>query len=124
MNLTALKTKTAILFSALLFVAAISGCSWFHHSPETRPAAATSPAPIITPDMSLAAQVVSVNNVGRFVVLSFPASQMPKVGQTLFLYRSGLKVAQVNVTGPRQDNNVVADITSGDARVGDTVRDE
>jgi len=68
--------------------------------------------------------VVSVNEVGRFVVLSFPASRMPKLEQTLFLYRTGLKTAEVRVTGPQQDNNIVADLVSGDARIGDTVSDK
>jgi hypothetical protein len=35
-----------------------------------------------------------------------------------------LKVAQVKITGPAQDNNIVADLVSGDAKVGDTVRDQ
>jgi hypothetical protein len=30
----------------------------------------------------------------------------------------------VNVTGPQQDNDIVADIVTGDAQVGDNVRDE
>lgn len=124
MNLNALKTSTApLIFAALLFFAT-SGCSLFSHKTDTtRPAAAT-PAPIVTPDFSLAAKVVSVNTVGRFVVLSFPASLMPKVDQTLFLYRDGLKTAEVRVTGPQQDNNTVADVVSGDAQVGDTVSDK
>lgn len=124
MDLTVSKMKTATLFSILLLTLATSGCSWFRSDAGTAKPAAASPAPIITPDLSLAAKVVSVNNVGRFVVLSFPASQMPKVGQTLFLYRAGLKVAQVNVTGPQQENNIVADIVTGDAQVGDNVRNE
>jgi hypothetical protein len=49
---------------------------------------------------------------------------MPKMDQTLFIYRDGLKVAEVRVTGPQQDNNTVADITSGETQVGDTVRDQ
>ena len=57
-------------------------------------------------------------------MLSFPVSQMPKLDQTLFLYRNGLKVAEVKVTGPQRDNNIVADLVSGDARVGDEVRDQ
>jgi hypothetical protein len=46
------------------------------------------------------------------------------VGQACFIYRSGLKVAEVKITGPRQDNNIVADLFSGDAQVGDNVRDQ
>jgi hypothetical protein len=68
--------------------------------------------------------VSAYNAVGRFVVLSFPVGRMPRLDQTLFLYRNGLKVAEVKVTGPQRDNNVVADIISGDAQAGDEVRSE
>jgi hypothetical protein len=79
---------------------------------------------IVTPDYSLAGEVVSYNSIGRFVVLGFPVGQMAKMDQTLFLYRAGLKVAQVKITGPQRDNNIVADLVSGDAQVGDGVRDQ
>jgi hypothetical protein len=49
---------------------------------------------------------------------------MPKMDQTLFIYRAGLKTAEVRITGPQQDSNIVADLVSGDAQVGDTVRDQ
>ena len=71
-----------------------------------------------------AAKVVAVNDVGRFVIVDFPANQMPKLQQPLFLYRAGLKVAEVKVTGPQSENKIVADLVSGDAKVGDTVRAE
>jgi hypothetical protein len=134
--------KNSALIFALLLTLAASGCYSIYDEPKTATPAAPAPtptitpatapvttptpapAPIVTPDYSLAAKVVSVNTIGRFVVLSFPASQMPKMDQTLFIYRGGLKVAEVRVTGPQQDNNTVADITSGEAQVGDTVRDQ
>ena len=78
----------------------------------------------MTPDASLAAKVISVNPVGRFVVLNFSAGQLPKVQQTFFVYRTGLKVAEIKITGPQHDNNIVADLVSGEAAVGDTVRDQ
>ena len=125
MTLTASTMKISPVFLALVLALATSGCALFHHKTETsKPAARAKPAPIITPDFSLAAKVVSVNTIGRFVVLSFPASLMPRVDQTLFLYRAGLKTAEVRVTGPQQDNNIVADLVSGDAEVGDTVSDK
>lgn len=125
MTLTAPTMKNFSVFLALVLALAASGCSLFHHKTETaKPAVAANPAPIVTPDFSLAAKVVSVNTIGRFVVLSFPASLMPKVDQTLFLYRAGLKTAEIRVTGPQQDNNIVADLVSGDAQVGDTVSDK
>jgi hypothetical protein len=79
---------------------------------------------IVTPDNSLTGKVVSYNSVGRFVVLGFPVGQMAKMDQTLFLYRAGLKVAEIKITGPQRDNNTVADLVGGDAQVGDEVRDQ
>jgi hypothetical protein len=115
--------KSNFLFIILLLAATVSGCSLFQkHAPASKPAA-TAP-PIVTPDSSLEAQVISVNTVGRFVVLSFNTGQLPKADQTFFLYRAGLKVAQVRITGPAQDSDIVADLVSGDAQVGDAVRDE
>jgi hypothetical protein len=49
---------------------------------------------------------------------------MPKLQQTLFLYRAGLKTAEVKVTGPQSESNIVADLVSGEAQAGDTVRDQ
>ena len=68
--------------------------------------------------------MIKVNAVGRFVVLGFPVGQMPKPDQIFFLYRGGLKTAEVRITGPQTENNIVADLTSGDAQVGDLVRDQ
>lgn len=108
----------------LLIAVSLSGCAWMKHKPAAgKPAPVTSKT-IVTLDESLAAKVIRVNTVGRFAVLNFPESQMPKVDQHLFLYRSGLKVAEVKITGPQQETSIVADILSGDAQVGDTVRDQ
>lgn len=112
-------------FASLMLVSAgllLAGC--VHHKPA-HPAALGNPAPtIVTPDYSLAGKVVSYNDAGRFVVLNFPTGRMPKMDQHLFLYRAGLKVAEVNVTGPQSDDNTVADLVSGDAQTGDEVRDQ
>jgi hypothetical protein len=116
--------KTISLLMILTLAIVASGCSLFSHHSNSAPPPAQVSKPIVTPDTSLAAKVVSVNAVGRFVVLNFPPDQVPKVGQPLFLYRAGLKVADVKITGPQNDNNIVADLVSGDAQVGDTVRDQ
>ena len=111
----------------LLVALLASGCALFHHKAGTaKPAAAAAHTTqtVVTPDNSLSARVASYNAAGRFVVLSFPVSQMPKLDQTLFLYRDGLKVAEIKVTGPQRDSNIVADLVSGDAQVGDEVRDQ
>jgi len=121
----------------LVLVAMLAnGCVLFHHR-QAKPAQAAqtsaylAPAtpsatlnPIVTPDNSLTARVASYNATGRFVVLSFPIGRMPAMDQTLFLYRNGLKVGEVKITGPQRDNDTVADLIAGTAQVGDEVRDQ
>ncbi len=140
--------KTFFSFATVALALLLSGCSLFRqNSPGVQhPAQTTTPAnasdialasqhaqeeaaklnkpTIVTPDTSLLAKVVAVNDVGRFVIVGFPNNQVPKLQQSLFLYRAGLKTAEVKVTGPQSENNVVADLISGDAKVGDTVRDQ
>lgn len=110
--------------SVLAFGILVSGCIFHKHK---TPAAAPAPAAasvIVTPDTSLAASVILCNPAGRFVVLNFPVGRMPAAGQAFFLYRTGLKQGEVRISGPRDDNgHIVADIITGDARVGDEVRD-
>lgn len=78
---------------------------------------------IVTPDKGLHGTVAWVNSNLRFVVLNFPVGRLPALGQHLNLYRRGLKVGEVKVSGPQRDDNIVADIITGDAETGDTVRD-
>jgi hypothetical protein len=129
-----MKKLLPISLAALVF--ASSGCAWterhmpWHHETTTSkaaPAKTRKPAPtrtIVTPDESLEAKVLTVNTVGRFVVLNFPTGRLPKLDQHMFLYRGGLKTAEVKIVGPQQDTSIVADIISGDAQAGDMVRDE
>jgi len=120
------------LLSCLLLTGfVVSGCVLHHSAPPPKPAptptvsnTTLAPTPIVTPDTSLAAKVVRYNSVGRFVVLSFPVGQMPQAGQTFFLYRAGMKVGEVKITGPQRDNDTVADLTTGDAQEGDDVREQ
>jgi hypothetical protein len=42
--------------------------------------------------------------------------------QRLNLYRRGLRVGEVKVTGPQREDNIVADLVAGEAEVGDEVR--
>ncbi len=108
----------------LMVAVSLTGCAWMKHkTAASRPAPVASKT-IVTPDESLAAKVIRVNTVGRFVVLNFPEGRMPKPEQHLFIYRGGLKVAEVKITGPQQETSIVADIVSGDADLGDTVRDQ
>ena len=49
---------------------------------------------------------------------------LPLIEQRLFVYRAGLKVAELKVSKERIDVNLVADIISGECRAGDEVRTE
>jgi hypothetical protein len=100
----------------------LAGC--VHEKPMHATAPIAPTQTIVTPDNSLAGKVVSYNEVGRFVVLNFPSGQLPQMDHHLFLYRAGLKVAELVVTGPQNEDNTVADLVSGDAQPGDEVRDQ
>ena len=112
-----------IVFAPLLAAGIlISGCA--SHRQTTSAAVPKGSTLIVTLDTSFTAKVIRYNSIGRYVVLSFPIGQMPAVGQGLFLYRGGLKTGAVKITGPQNDNNIVADVVDGDAQVGDEVRDQ
>jgi hypothetical protein len=122
--------KSLVPLSLLIVGIMGAGCI-FHRHPHAvpppaaaAPRAAVAPQPIVTPSASPSGGVVSYNAVGRFVVLNFPVGHVPAVGQGLFLYRNGLKTAEIKVTGPQRDENIVADIVSGDAQVGDEARSQ
>jgi hypothetical protein len=114
--------KCPIWFIILPLTLGTAGCGLSGPSGTVPQVRANSSPAIVTPDSSPGGTVVAVNPVGRFVVLSFIGGELPKLDQTLFLYQAGLKVAEVKITGPRQDSNIIADLVSGDAQVGDTVR--
>lgn len=138
MKIRPMKNLLLVSFLTLAVMLSGSGCAWtkrhmpwhHHQGTTTSKAAPTTQTPnaqprmIVTPDDSLAARVLRVNTVGRFVILNFPQGKMPKLDQHMFLYRAGLKTAEVKIVGPQQDTSIVADILSGDAQEGDTVRDQ
>jgi hypothetical protein len=89
------------------------------------PASATNKppsAPIVTPSLAPVGKIALVNTASRFVVLSYPLGGMPAQQQRLGVYRNGLKVAELKVTGPARDVNTVAEILTGDCQVGDEAR--
>ncbi len=117
--------KSLTPFTLVLVGMFAAGCLHHRPAPGTRPVTTTPcAATIVTPDNSLSARVVSYNASGRFVVLSFPPGQMPKLDQSLFLYRDGMKVGEVKITGPQRENNIVADLVTGEAQVGCEVSDQ
>jgi hypothetical protein len=79
---------------------------------------------IVTPGGLVKGRVASVNANARFVVLGFPIGSVPAVGKRFSVYRQGLKVGELKVTGPQRDNNTVADIIAGECQPGDEVRED
>jgi hypothetical protein len=120
----------------LVVVLTATGCGWFNKGkssvvtlPPAAPQQTTSPGTndtgtklIITPDTTPTGTVARVNSAARFVILTFPVGSMPPVGQVLYVYRHGLKVGEVKVTAPQQDDNTAADIVTGEAALGDEIR--
>src|SRR5262249_15853606 len=93
-----------------------------HDLPPAETGAASTPPVIVTPAQGMSGRVALANMQARYVVLTFPLGAMPQADQKLNLYRDGLKVGEIRVTGMQRDNNTIADIVAGDARVGDEVR--
>lgn len=76
---------------------------------------------IVTPG-AVAGTVSLVNANARYVVVTYPVGVLPEVGRRLNVYRGGLKVGEIQITGPQRDVNTVADIVAGEAQKGDEVR--
>jgi hypothetical protein len=77
---------------------------------------------VMTSENVLVGKIAKVNLNGRFVVMTFPIGHLPGMDQRLGVYRRGLKVGEIRVTGPQLDDSVVGDIAVGDAEAGDEVR--
>lgn len=82
----------------------------------------TNSTPVITPSTEKSGKVAMVNEAARFVVLSFPIGEVATNGQKLEVLRNESKIGEVKVTGPQRENNTVADILSGEPKVGDEVK--
>ena len=100
------------------------GCA-SHQSPGPKTAQPKSGPgkPVVTPDFRPVGKVVSVVPDGRFVVIGFAPGDVPKPETRLNIYHNGLKMAEVKVDAKwRMDNNVAADIVTGEVQVGDEAR--
>jgi hypothetical protein len=88
-------------------------------APQT---AATNAGVIVTPSAGTGGKIALVNVNAKYVVVSFPIGEIPGPDQRLGVFRNGLKVGELKVTGPQRDFNTVADVVDGDCHVGDEVR--
>jgi hypothetical protein len=121
-----------LLAIMLLGAVALAGCArgkasapTAHAAPAGSPVFAQVPAEqklIVTPSNALVGKVAKVNPNSRFVVVNFAAGQMPALGQIMPVYRHGLKVGELKISGPQLEDNLVADLVAGEAEAGDDVR--
>ena len=79
---------------------------------------------LVTPGGQISGRVVMVSLEGRYVVATFPLGTMPVANTRLNVYRGGLKVGEIKITGPVRDVNVVADIVAGECRSGDEIKSD
>ena len=104
----------------MLLALALAGCAG-----SGSPSAQIAPAePVILPDDSAQGRIVTVNVPLRYVVIDFDIRHSPPLDQRLSVYREGLKVGEVKVTGPIMGNAAAGDIVAGQAAVGDRVRQD
>jgi hypothetical protein len=121
----------------------LAGCArhntnepFVQYAPITGPEAAATPVTestatdtsvadklIAKPVEALSGKISSANGNLKFVVITFPIGQMAAPNQKLNVYRAGVKVGELVVTGWRRDENIIADIVEGEAQVGDEARD-
>ncbi|MEO6034128.1 MAG: hypothetical protein ABIQ35_02620 [Verrucomicrobiota bacterium] len=112
-----------ILTACLLGTGCAKMKSWLPSAPGKKKSRHTTrPAPDVMPATSDTGKIAMVNAGARFVVMTFPIGGVPSNDQRLNVYRKGLKVAELKVTGPQRENNTVADILSGEVQVNDEVR--
>ena len=103
-----------------------TGCATKEKPAAAPPSPPAKDAPskiILTPQTILVGKVVRVNYNARYVVLNYPIGHLPAIGEHLNVYRKGLKVGEIKVTGPQQEDNTVGDIASGEVQVGDELRE-
>ena len=79
-------------------------------------------APVMRPSASISGRIDWVNAKARYVIISLPLGTMPSLGSRMSVYRAGLKVGEVKVSPPQQNNFTAADILAGECQIGDEVR--
>ena len=115
------------LLLALMLALAVAGCAGRKSVQQDLDQLAVTPAGsklIVTPETRLVGRVVSFDADGQFAVLNFPIGHLPALGERLSVYRLGLKVGEIKVTGPQRDDNIVGDVVAGEARKGDEAREQ
>lgn len=79
---------------------------------------------MVTPVNPIQGRVTVVNIRLRFVIVDFAFSQPPVLQARLGLYRDVQRIGEVRISGPVNGTSIVADVLSGEAEVGDLVRED
>jgi hypothetical protein len=118
--------RCCVWILALVLVAGCSRSKMSGSSEKKKASAAAlvTPPKVVTPVTGLVGTVSMVNRGAGFVVLTFTSGNLPRRDQILGIYRNGLKVGEVRVTGPEQDINTVADRVAGEIEMNDEAREE
>ena len=87
------------------------------------PAITHRPALIVTPGGGVRGRIASVNANLGYVVVGFALGSVPAADRRLGVYRNGLKVGEIKITGLQRENNAIADMVAGECQVGDEVRE-
>ncbi len=82
----------------------------------------TDAPPKITPAKPVIGKVMLVNADLKYVVVDFSLGRAPVPGDAFSVYRMGMKVGEVRINSLSALSNFAADITAGEAKVGDDVK--
>jgi hypothetical protein len=69
-------------------------------------------------------KVVALDSRLQFVVIDFSGTRLPPLEQKMNVYRLDQKVAEVRISGPYRNTTVAADITAGEVKYGDLVKND
>jgi hypothetical protein len=104
-------------------VGLLAGCAiWKPKHEQVKVSEPEHKRPVVTQETMLVGKVISVKADLGFAVLNFPVGSVPGFDRHLSVYRQGVKIGEVKVTGPQQEDNIVGDIVSGQVQPGDEIR--
>ena len=123
--------RLAALLLVVWIIVLVAGCAGKKATPNpysfpqsTAPQSSGKTNAIVTPSANRSGRVVSVNPGARFAVVRFPLGQMPRLEERMNIFRNGLKVGELKISGPQRDVLAVGDIVAGDCQVDDEIRSQ
>ncbi|MFM1943328.1 MAG: hypothetical protein RI897_2310 [Verrucomicrobiota bacterium] len=109
--------RLSLAITSLVYLLSLPGCT----NPTTANRPSSTPPAEVLPDERPRGRIVTVNLPLRYVVMDFELSTPPEIGQRMDVFREGLKIGEVQLSGPIMGSAAAGDIVTGQAAVGDTV---